>query len=980
MKERILEFLKKIALDKFQSPAEKEGILSSLDVDYEAARKKAFAIMEGLIKNYNFFQVQTIDSFINAILSGCAFKLDLSSNFRIKTDYSDYLKFSLDKLIDRAGHQKKVFEVFHKFLMQYLYLESRRGWFPKQDIIKSTADLFSKSNKYAGNFLRNKTEGKDLILKKKKILGSIGELAGDLPEGTLGNLEKNLSVFLERNRESFDIDNLSNYFAREEFPVKKGQKVPLKTKRLWQHIRKNIRELVESESNSVFNYYIDIFNMVMGDFRSLSKKDDVLFLEELNRRTRVLFDERSVTVPELYYRLAARFKHFLIDEFQDTSLLQWQNLFLMVEEALSSGGSLFYVGDKKQAIYRFRGGEVSLFDKVREKFKAFNLISWYLKQNYRSRKRIVEFCNDVFSKSNLKRFIEEKNEAKKGGIEFTPGDITEIQAIFEEAQQTHLDTKEDGYVKVELIESKNKDERNEAIKAKLISLIADLKKRFEYSDMALLTRENDDVELLTAWLLEADIPVESEKTLNIRNNSYIKELVSFLKFLNSPIDNLSFASFVLGEFFSRACGIEVERIRDFIFCVKEKSRKERGVYLYREFRKHFPDAWEAFIEEFFKNVGFLPLYELVISILSRFDCLKNFPEYQGFFMRFLELIKEQEEERQNLSLFLEYFDQAKDEDLYVQAPAGGAVKVMTIHKSKGLGFAVVIIPFLEMNVKVETDVTYTAGGQLVLMRLSEKHRLFSPALEEVYRQEYKKAFIDELNNIYVAFTRTQDELYIFMPTNTRRASNLARILISEENLTKGEQGQYKKEKGKGKEAFSLDIPVSCYKDWIQFLKDEFVDESAIKNREKLLFGEVVHYVLSFIGDLSKQDEDQVLKEAYEKTSRRFPWIDDLKLFQDIVKRLLKDKRCRPFFFLEEGAVYQEKDLVDSKGDSKRIDRLIVKEKEAWIIDFKSSKEMALKDEEQLKGYIHIVKDIYPDKKVKGVLIYLDDLSIKEING
>ena len=115
------------------------------------------------------------------------------------------------------------------------------------------------------------------------------------------------------------------------------------------------------------------------------------FLPELNRRARLLFDEGMVSVEELYYRLATRFHHYLLDEFQDTSYLQWQNLELMIEEALSTGGTLFYVGDKKQAIYGFRGGEVKLFDQVKGRFAQFNVQTENLSTNYRSEKAVVEF-------------------------------------------------------------------------------------------------------------------------------------------------------------------------------------------------------------------------------------------------------------------------------------------------------------------------------------------------------------------------------------------------------------------------------------------------------------------------------------------------------------------------------------------------------------------------------------------------------------
>ncbi len=132
MKQRILDFLKKIALDQFSSQEEKQEIFSGLGVEELLARKKAFLILDELFRNYNFFQVQTIDSFINAILSACAFRLDLSANFRIKTDALDYLAYGLDILIDRAATDKKVAKAFADFLKQYLSLENKTGWFPKK--------------------------------------------------------------------------------------------------------------------------------------------------------------------------------------------------------------------------------------------------------------------------------------------------------------------------------------------------------------------------------------------------------------------------------------------------------------------------------------------------------------------------------------------------------------------------------------------------------------------------------------------------------------------------------------------------------------------------------------------------------------------------------------------------------------------------------------------------------------------------------
>jgi len=205
-----------------------------------------------------------------------------------------------------------------------------------------------------------------------------------------------------------------------------------------------------------------------------------------------------------------------------------------------------------------------------------------------------------------------------------------------------------------------------------------------------LCRSNEDVERVTSWLLEKKLPVESEKTLNIRENTFIKQIISFLTFLDSPIDDLAFATFIMGDIFTAASGLTNEQIREFLFSARHSRRR---AYLYRAFREAFPSIWEGHIEEFFKTVGFVPLYELVITFLKDFCVLERFPGAQSFIMKFLEVVKEQEEDNQNISRFLEYFRNELAENLFVQVSSSDSIRVLTIHKSKGLEFPVVIIPF-----------------------------------------------------------------------------------------------------------------------------------------------------------------------------------------------------------------------------------------------------------------------------------------------
>ncbi len=976
MKERILEFLKKIALDKFEDGKEKENFLASLHVDKEAARKKSYKIMDYLTRNYNFFQVQTIDSFINAILSGCAFRLDLSANFKTEKYYGDYLSYSMDKLIDKAGADKDVLNLFHNFLRHYLFIENKSGWFPRQYILSILKSLYSKNNRLSGRFIRNNTEAKDLISLKKSVLNLMTDLTGNLPGGTDKRFLNSLSNFLERNKEGFDIDDIPDFFGRTDFPINKNHGVPDNIRKLWQRIGNGIKELCELESGSAYNYYVDILNEVLRELKEITARDDVLFLEALNKEAQRLLGEKSF-LPELYCRLATRFKHFLIDEFQDTSRLQWENLLVMIEEALSTDGSLFYVGDKKQAIYRFRGGEVSLIESVREHFPDFNLIPGTLNKNYRSQREIVEFNNMVFSKENITGFISRIKDKKKDGLAPGDTDIKKILDIFEGSRQEYKEGETQGYVRSGFIDGKNNEEIDEITREKTLNLLEDLKKRFSLKDIALLARKNNEVAVLTSWLLEKGIPVESEKTLNIKENPYIKELISFLNFLNSPIDNLSFASFILGDIFLKTSGLTRQDIQGFIFRIQGPGNEEK-TYLYREFRKEFLSIWETLIEEFFRSVGFVPLYELVISILSRFNVVQGFSDYQGFFMKFLEFIKEHEEEHSSISSFLEFFKKAPDEDLYVNVTEGDSVKILTIHKAKGLEFPVVIIPFLELNVKVEPEVVLSNNGDLRLIRIKKGYANFSPRLAGLYREEYLKYLIDELNSIYVALTRAKDELYIFIPAKAERGDNLAGALFPEKDFERGKKSEHKNPHDK-EEILPIEIPPSEYKDWIPLLRDEFIEEGILKDRDKILKGEVGHYLLSFIGNLHNQDKDLVVREALEKLRFQYPSLSNPGEYVATINKLLENKSLRPYFEVRDGEVYLEKEIVDSYGNTKRIDRLIVRLGEVLIIDYKSSKENNTAYYEQMLQYMKIIREIYTDLNVRGILVYLDDLSTEEIN-
>ncbi|MEJ2745247.1 MAG: UvrD-helicase domain-containing protein, partial [bacterium] len=406
MKERILEFLTKIALDAFRDKDEKAAIVSSLSTRGAAAGKKARALLDYIVRNYSYFQVQTIDSFVNLLLSGCASELQLSAGFSIRKDPGDCLAYGLDECVENAGLDARVKALFEKFLHRYIHIENRGGWFPKGDVFSTVKALYARSNIYGLDFEESGLDAKGLLSRRKSLRSLMAALLDGCPDGVIKAFRNSLERVLTRNPVGIDLAALGNFFLRDEFPMKKSHAAPDKIVALWSRMRKELETLARDEARSAFDCYIGIFSEVIARFRRVARRKDLVFLGELNRLAAGLFGDGLVGVSEIYFRLACQFNHFMIDEFQDTSALQWHNLEEMVREALSRGGSLYYVGDKKQAIYRFRGGEVELFDRAPHYFANAPMHSSRLSVNYRSRRQIVEFNNEVFSKENLERFLD----------------------------------------------------------------------------------------------------------------------------------------------------------------------------------------------------------------------------------------------------------------------------------------------------------------------------------------------------------------------------------------------------------------------------------------------------------------------------------------------------------------------------------------------------------------------------------------------
>jgi len=991
MKDRILYFLKKIALGTYADKKEKDNILGRIGRPEAEASRSAALMLDIIIRHYDFFQVQTIDSFINSVLIGFALKLGLSSGFVIEDHPDDYVSYALDLVIEDINTDGETARVFDDFVRSYLILEGREEWLVRKDLAKLLTSMVLMLNTYGMDFKKS-VHGGRFFEERKDVFNNMKKLQTLLPEGRDKRFSNTLDKFILENDENFRIEDVSSYFTKEHPPLNKNCEEPPGLTKLWNAVRSGLKELCELETFTRLNHYIDIYKKVSVVFAETTREKDVLFLSELNRIAFGLFREGKITMDELYYRMAAKYRYLLIDEFQDTSMLQWSNFEQIAREALSTGGEFFYVGDKKQAIYRFRGGESGLFDGVSEMLGSYGVERSTLSTNYRSQKEIVEFNNTVFSKKNLEAFIKSycMDDEKGGNLLFGEDELKSVLSVFEAHRQECLKEKDSGYVKAASIPGADKEERDEAVRGEMLAAVKDIIRRRGAGAAAVLVRSHDEAETVSGWLLEEGIPVESERTLKITENFLIKELISFLKFLSNPIDDLSFSAFIMGDIFVKRTGMERRRTEDFLFSLrKDNLNKEAKQYAYRAFREKYADIWAKFMSDFFKKAGTVPLYEFIVSIVNRFEMLKHFPGQQAFIMKFLELVKKRENEQGSIGMFIEYMEDAPGKDIFLKSENTDAVKVVTMHQAKGLEFDAVIIPFFRINIRIGSNfssknklngmkyVTLRSEDGLSLAYLNKKYNKFSGTLKKIYTGEFRKTLIDELNVLYVALTRAKDELYIFVPEGGKEMNPASRLL-PDIPFESGEKG--KKKPGLKEAGLKMEIVPSEKADWLRLITDEFVKTDDIMNRRSIFSGEVYHYALSAIGNLAGKDAEAAVKNAFRAVEAEYPAAGNTEKYRDAVMRLVSAGPLKRFFYVERGSVYNEKEVVDSLGNTKRIDRLIVTPEEIIIIDYKSSAEESFSDKnkEQVMQYKNIVGEIYPGKKVSGYLVYIDRADAKEV--
>lgn len=853
-----------------------------LALDPDELRGRAEMLIDDILDNYSDFQVQTIDSFLTRVLRVSALEVGYAPRFDVVFDHG--------RLLDEA------FVVFARDLAED----------PKKRSLVERLIALLNDQRDSGKFLWNPYN--NLASEIKGLYETLVSRAG-VPTTARANLYSNQEQ--DNGQMSLDFD-ASRSEQRSSFAY------------------------------SYYEPYVCAYALLDDALRRVYKERGVLDLAHANKTLAMRI--RGMDIPEIFFSLGERIHHFLIDEFQDTNPTQWAVLRPLVENALSGPGSVFIVGDTKQAIYTFRGGDWRIMAAMlrRDEFASVETKRVTLEENYRSGEAILEFTKTVFHRN-----VPQHEGTSKPSLS---GLSTFVQYPYEKQRGR-------GYVAVEIFDNAEML----AEKHRLLEIIHECRARnYAYRDIAVLTPRNKHVIAVSGWLNEAGIPFVSHSNLDIRARKITGEVVAVLRFLDSPIDDLAFATVLLGDVFKPAVGTNGFDPNEFLFEARRQTQRRGALYTF--FREQYPHLWENNFAHLFTVVGYMPLYDLVAEVYKAFNLFDVFPLEEASLVKFLEVVRDFEATgTNNLRSFILHAEQSTDEKLWniAVAPGEDAVKVMTVHKAKGLGFPVNIVLLYDKQDQRDNLAILEIDDELHLVRVTKKLADDDPEVGRLYLERKTLSKVDDLNKLYVALTRAKDELYV-LSVKARRGKTPS-IYLPESGYTIGKRERRHEESLQ--EPAQTDIIHPYTRGYVQ------AKEAGRLRSEETERGEFIHAILERItyAEPSATSLPANIDEGVQSPQgRRF----DVVSIKERILALLKNG-LQSYFIERAGRnVLTEQNIVSPDGKIHRIDRLVIDPDCVTVIDYKTGAE-ADEHHEQVREYMKLVHQLYPDRAVQGLLAYVD---------
>ncbi|SHM35769.1 ATP-dependent exoDNAse (exonuclease V) beta subunit (contains helicase and exonuclease domains) [Chryseobacterium contaminans] len=993
MKERILSWLGNFSasnyaenadLKNIQKAFEEEGLKITIDELHQRSKR----LLDHILHNYSTLNIGTIDRFNSRLVRSFSYELGLAKNFNLEIEAEPFLIEAVDKMLDQIGENETISNSFMDYVDYSLENNERINlnknlYDSAKEFVKDIHYEHLKNNESFddANYENIKnTLRKDIILNKKQA----AELAAasielfqsrnieieDFAQGKngIGGFFTKVIDFYQQKRAGFPFPT-----TQEESVINNYRKgASSKSKHKETEIFEILDQLIENRMKLILLYIetqkkekvlsallpLKVNKDIQDELKKIEEENDLVLLSKFN----ILINENLKNEPSafIYEKVGAQFQHYFFDEFQDTSELQWQNFVPLRDHSVSTEYTSFtLVGDPKQSIYRFRGGESKLMLDIinKKEFSPKQADLLVLKDNWRSAKNIVQFNNELYQYHSLELEDEHKN-------------------IFgTDAEQTPKSEIE-GRVKVNLIENLTNEEfYNDTSESMRKDIQECLDNGFRFSDITILCRGNFDIFSYSQKLGnlkvnyrgdETNIKTISDKGLTLELSNTLKAVIEFLRWEINPKNKpclimMMYYLNTLGKIHMADFTLEMKEILD-IESHEEILQFIQKKYFLQLKQDHFPrfnlyNFIEYYINEFSvenKETDFL---------LNFLEMLFNFTQNAGA----------------STKEFLKYWDEEASSYTIQASENIDAIQIMTIHKSKGLEFPIVFIPMMNKNRDSEFTNWFETNESDALKsvninQFSKNLEVYDEEIQKFNKKNSYKNLIDRLCLQYVATTRPIEQLFFYLQKANKTSNNLELLeFIQTKNTENADSFDLYEVKPEMLKKHSKTKTSSFKTQNIQNLKNVNEKSTSIKiatpsknyqvRNEKVRIGLFVHELLSKIN--TEKDINKVLEGYVLEGQITWEEKNEIQItLQEIVKKYAE-------FFDEKWEVINEKDIMISENGESHIsrpDRILKSEEGYIIVDFKTGEEKG-KDEEQIQGYKNILERL-GKKVLKTQIIYL----------
>ncbi|WP_299798998.1 UvrD-helicase domain-containing protein [uncultured Maribacter sp.] len=914
-------------------------ILNETNYTFEELPALSKLRLKQILHNYAFFDISTIDKFTHRLIRTFAKDLKIPQNFEVVLDVDLLLQEAVERVISKAGEDPEFTKVLLDFAIEKI--EDDRSWDIGFDLLKIGKLIFDENNAEhlkhlqeieLGDFLKLQAHLKKetKTLEKKivelataalDVITSSGLDLKDFPRETLPNHFKKIVAGNFTPTQLYN-NKLEDNLIEGKIVKATVKNAPAELASQLLHHYQAIKQLIYKRglyANINRNIIpFALLNAIQKELKIIQEEKDQLSISEFN--TLIAKEVKDQPAPFIYERLGEKYRHYFIDEFQDTSQMQWENLIPLIgsamegEDELGSTGSLFLVGDPKQAIYRWRGGKAEQFlELATHQAHPFTIQSELvtLPKNYRSYAEIINFNNNFFQ--SISPFLE--------------NDI--YQEFFKIGNTQETNQKEGGYVHISLLE----EDTDEEYAANTLATIQQcLSQGYTYSDICIIIRKKKHGLLLADFLMQHQIPVVSSDSLLLSESAKAIFLVQLIRHMVQPTE------------------LEIQyEILNFL----SEGKNDKHAYIYENLGKLNTHLLETYGFDASK-LRQASVFDGLAYAIKTFDLI---PTSDAHLSAFMDLVFDVEQKYgSDMQSFLDYWDK-KGNSASISTPENiESVQIMTIHKSKGLEFPVVIFPYANSNVYEEIDPKLWLpvkkdeflGFSEVLINKKQEVQEYGELESLLYEIDHQKLQLDAFNLLYVVLTRAVNALFIISANkldrkgehNTNSYSGLFIHFLK--NIGEYQQDRLSYDFGElipqtSKKQTSTDqltipyIYTNINRPDFKILAlagtlwDEGLDVAINQ-------GNVIHYILGAIFTIT--DLDRAVQMALQKGLIKEQEVNGIK---EIVKKVIFHKDLTQFY-QNDVEVLNERDLLMADGTVQRPDRVVIKNNHATIIDYKTGEQ------------------------------------------